>query len=96
MEAIDLQQETFNLREAATFAKLGYEAMKDLVDRGEVPAASCNQKHTVILREDLRDWLRDLAKDQAAKRREAAKKPPAPRRRGRARQFLPELPELGG
>lgn len=52
--------------------RLGLEAMKDLVDKGEVPAVRLNQKHTVMLREDLIDFLRSEGRRQAAERKKSA------------------------
>ncbi|MGE8282846.1 MAG: hypothetical protein ACN6PX_03140 [Stenotrophomonas lactitubi] len=52
--------------------RLGLEAMKDLVDKGEVPAVRLNQKHTVMLREDLIDFLRSEGRRQAAERKNSA------------------------
>ncbi len=52
--------------------RLGLEAMKELVDKGEVPAVRLNQKHTVMLREDLIDFLRSEGRRQAAERKKSA------------------------
>jgi len=60
---------TMNLEQAADFMHLGYKAMKELVDRGEVPALSLNQKHTILLREDLITYVREQGRKQADKRR---------------------------
>jgi hypothetical protein len=64
--------ETLGLEGAARMMRLGLEAMKELVDRGEVPAVRLNQKHTVMLREDLIDFLRSEGRKQAAERRKSA------------------------
>lgn len=61
--------DTMGLEAAAEFLHLGYKAMKELVDTGEVPALSCNQKHTVLLRVDLIDYVRTKGREQAEKRR---------------------------
>jgi hypothetical protein len=66
---------TMDLEQAAAFMHLGYKAMKELVDSGEVPALSLNQKHTILLREDLITYVREQGRKQADKRR--ARKQPA-------------------
>ncbi|WP_152983865.1 hypothetical protein [Stenotrophomonas pavanii] len=70
--AIDDVDDTLGLEGAAKMLRLGLEAMKDLVDKGEVPAVRLNQKHTVMLREDLIDFLRSEGRRQAAERRKSA------------------------
>lgn len=60
---------TMDLQQAADFLHLGFKAMKALVDSGEVPALSLNQKHTIVLREDLIAYVRDEGRAQAARRR---------------------------
>lgn len=69
MEDLD---DTMGLEGAARMLRLGLEAMKDLVDKGEVPAVRLNQKHTVMLREDLIDFLRSEGRRQAAERKKSA------------------------
>ncbi len=64
--------DTMGLEGAARMLRLGLEAMKDLVDKGEVPAVRLNQKHTVMLREDLIDFLRSEGRRQAAERKKSA------------------------
>ncbi len=64
--------DTLGLEGAARMMRLGLEAMKDLVDKGEVPAVRLNQKHTVMLREDLIDFLRSEGRRQAAERKRSA------------------------
>ena len=66
---------TLDLKEAAAFLHLGYEAMKSLVDSGQVPAVSLNQKHTVLLREDLVAFIRDEGRRQADERKRLKRKP---------------------
>ncbi|WP_312705033.1 hypothetical protein [Stenotrophomonas lactitubi] len=66
------KDETLGLDGAATLLRLGHEAMKDLIDRGEVPAVRLNQKHTVMLREDLIEFLRSEGRRQAAERKKSA------------------------
>lgn len=92
----DRHEDTLNLAEAAEFLRLGYESTKELFERGELPGTSLNQKHVVFLRDDLRDYLREKARQQAAERRAGiapAAEAPKPRaRRGRAeRASLPDL-----
>ena len=57
------------LEDGAKFLRLGLKAMKELVESGAVPATSLNQKHTVMLREDLIAYLREEGHRQAAARR---------------------------
>lgn len=66
------EEQTVSLETAARILRIGLEAMKDLVDRGEVPAVRLNQKHTVMLREDLIDFLRSEGRRQAAERKKSA------------------------
>lgn len=61
--------ETLDLKEAARFLRAGYETTKDLVETGQLPAVCLNQKHTVILREDLIAYVRDEGRRQAADRK---------------------------
>lgn len=63
--------DTLGLEGAAKMLRLGLEAMKDLVDKGEVPAVRLNQKHTVMLREDLIEFLRLEGRRQAAERKKS-------------------------
>lgn len=94
----DELDDTLGLEGAARMMRLGLEAMKDLVDKGEVPAVRLNQKHTVMLREDLIDFLRSEGRRQAAERKKSAvgNRPAAnatmattPKRRGKARHITP-------
>ncbi|EMB2829828.1 TPA: hypothetical protein ACKQCK_000380 [Stenotrophomonas maltophilia] len=64
--------DTLGIEGAARMLRLGLEAMKELVDKGEVPAVRLNQKHTVMLREDLIDFLRSEGRRQAAERKKSA------------------------
>ncbi|WP_313441836.1 hypothetical protein [Stenotrophomonas sp.] len=89
---------TLGLEGAARMMRLGLEAMKDLVDKGEVPAVRLNQKHTVMLREDLIDFLRSEGRRQAAERKKSAigNRPAAnalvgttPKRKGKAGRISP-------
>jgi len=85
-----------DLEQAAGFLRLGYEAMKELVRKGEVPALSLNQKHTVLLREDLLDFVRSKGREQAQERKR--ERPAKGQRtvakrsvRGASRSALPDL-----
>ena len=86
---------TMNLEQAADFMHLGYKAMKDLVDSGEVPALSLNQKHTILPREDLISYVREQGRKQADKRRARNQPPstivPAIARRRGGKLTLPNL-----
>ncbi|WP_331852470.1 helix-turn-helix domain-containing protein [Stenotrophomonas africana] len=68
---LDKPDDTLGLEDAARMLRLGLEAMKDLVDKGEVPAVRLNQKHTVMLREDLIEFLRSEGRRQAAERKKS-------------------------
>lgn len=61
--------DTMSLEAAADFLLLGYKSMKELVETGEVPALCCNQKHTVLLRADLIEYIHTKGREQAEKRR---------------------------
>lgn len=71
------QDDTLGLEDAAKVLRLGLEAMKALVEEGTVPAVRLNQKHTVMLREDLIEFLRAEGRRQAAERKAAIGKRPA-------------------
>jgi hypothetical protein len=71
----NVSDDTLGLEDAAKIMRLGLEAMKDLVDKGAVPAVRLNQKHTVMLREDLIDFLRSEGRRQAADRKRSAISP---------------------
>lgn len=91
-------EDTLGLEAAARMMRLGLEAMKELVDKGDVPAVRLNQKHTVMLREDLIDFLRSEGRKQAAERRKLAVgnqarpttlEPNQPGRKNRSRRVTP-------
>jgi hypothetical protein len=67
---------TMDLQQAADFLHLGLKSMKELVDSGEVPALSLNQKHTILLRDDLITFVREQGRKQADKRRSRKIAPP--------------------
>lgn len=90
--------DTLGLEGAARMLRLGLEAMKELVDKGEVPAVRLNQKHTVMLREDLIAFLRSEGRRQAAERKKStigsrpaanAPSPASPNRKTKARRITP-------
>ena len=83
---------TMGLEEAATFLRLGHQAMKELVLSGAVPALSLNLKHTVLLRDDLIAYVRKEGRKQADKRKEIERRKllVAPRSRG-DKVALPDL-----
>ncbi|HDS1367146.1 TPA: helix-turn-helix domain-containing protein [Stenotrophomonas maltophilia] len=94
-------EDTLGLEGAARMLRLGLEAMKDLVDKGEVPAVRLNQKHTVMLREDLIDFLRAEGRRQAAERkksaigtRPAANTPESVQARSASKSRRKKLPDL--
>jgi hypothetical protein len=86
-----LDGETLDLAEAARYMKIGYEAMKELYESGQIPAASLNQKHVVFLREDLRAYIREVARRQAAERRSGIKPTEHAAAPRRPRHFRPTL-----
>lgn len=86
--------DTLTLEQAADYLHLGLEAMRDLVKTGQVPALSCNQKHTVMLRGDLTAYIREQARAQAdqRKRRQTPHAAPAHTRTApRRRTIKPDL-----
>jgi hypothetical protein len=86
--------DTLGIADAAAMMRLGVESLHELIVTGEIPAASLNRKHMVLLRADVLDYLRDLARRQQAERkgRIAAALVPSPvverRVRGRPRRQL--------
>lgn len=67
-----LADDTLGLEEAADMLRLGLEATRTLVDGGHIPAVRLNQKHTVILRDDVIGYIRDEGRRQAEERKKAA------------------------
>lgn len=90
-----------NEEEAAKLMRIGLDCMDGLVANGEIYAASLNQKHCVLLREDVIEFIRERSREQAKQRRanRDALKPAAPEtdidkaQRGRSRRRKP-LPAL--
>lgn len=81
--------DTLDLPGAAELLHCGLRAVKKLVDDGELPALQINQKHTVMLRTDVLDFIAARARKQAEERRRA-KPAPAPRA-SRPRRARPDL-----
>ncbi|WP_458068697.1 hypothetical protein [Rhodanobacter sp. BL-MT-08] len=88
---------TLDLKQGAEFLHLGVEAMRELVQNGEVAALVLNQKHTVMLRSDLIGYIREKGRKQAEERRNKRKakpehrEPAAPRQAARRGRVLPNL-----
>lgn len=97
MQQLEPTKETLTVDEAAELIFLGRDAMKELIDTGVVPAVRCNQKHTVMLREDLLAYVREEGRRQAEARRKtvtvrkAATPGAAPQPGRRRRTRLPNL-----
>lgn len=64
--------DTLNLQEASDYLKLGYQATKELFERGDLPGISLNLKHTLFLKSDLDDYIREKAREQQEARRRRA------------------------
>ena len=91
-----ITDETLTLEEAAALAKVGVDCMRTLAQNGDIYATSLNQKHWVFLRDDVIDFLRRRAREQAKQRRDRNTTVPATRSRaGRRRNPLPALAEGG-
>lgn len=95
---MSIHDETLSIEESAELAKCGVDCMKELIDSGEVYAVKLNQKHTVLLREDVIEYIRRRARTEAKARRLARQaRDPAitpdaiQRRPGRRRRQLPGL-----
>ncbi|WP_146257544.1 hypothetical protein [Stenotrophomonas maltophilia] len=69
---VDRLDDTLGLEAAARMIRLGLDVMKELVDKGEIPAVRLNQKHNVMLREDLINFLRTEGWRQAAERKKSS------------------------
>jgi hypothetical protein len=90
--------ETLGIEQAAELMRIGYEAMKHLIDIGEVPAVILNQRHAVLLRSDVLNYIHVQGRIQAEERRRLANRPKgrtfAPQvkaRRGWHRKAVPDL-----
>jgi excisionase family DNA binding protein len=67
--------ETLGIEQAAQLMRLGYEATRQLIDAGEIPAVIFNQRHVVLLREDVIAYIHEQGQIQAQQRRRVAKRP---------------------
>lgn len=86
---------TLDLQQAATFLHLGLESMKELVNSGAVPALSCNQKHTIMLRDDLIAYVHEQGRKQAEQRRSKRPAPTSQPPKSRATRGAPSIkPDL--
>lgn len=65
-----VDEDVLTLAQASKVMHLGIEAMRELVSTGDIDALSCNQKHTVLLREVVIDYIRKQGQKQAQERRE--------------------------
>jgi excisionase family DNA binding protein len=90
--------ETLGIEQAAELMRIGYEAMKQLIDAGEVPAVILNQRHVVLLRSDVIAYIHEQGHIQAEQRRRVAKRskgstiaPQAAALRGSKRKIPPDL-----
>ncbi|WEN13669.1 hypothetical protein PY254_10465 [Rhodanobacter sp. AS-Z3] len=89
---------TMDLQQAADFLHLGLKSMKELVDSGAVPALSLNQKHTILLRDDLIAYVREQGRAQAARRRsrKPIDAPPTRAKRSTSKPNLDAYERTGG
>ena len=71
-----MEPEVLTLEEAAALARVGVNCLRQYVDAGEIPATKLNQKHMVLLREDVIDFLHTKARQQADERRKAKERKP--------------------
>lgn len=62
-------QETMSIAEAAAFIRIGVDALRELILAGQIPALTLNQKHWVLLRSDLVEFVRNIARQQQLHRR---------------------------
>lgn len=85
-----MEPEVLTLEAAAALARCGVDCLRQYIDAGEIPAARLNQKHMVLLREDVIDFIRVLGRKQAEERR----KPKLQRARLR-RSPKPDLDRYG-
>jgi hypothetical protein len=91
--------DTLDLEQAAKLMRLGQEATKDLIEKGELAALICNQKHVVLLRSVVLEYIAEEGRRQAEERRRRAtgrQRQPVTsaatgKARGRARPPLPDL-----
>lgn len=82
--------DTLSVEQAAQLLHLGRDATRALIEAGDIPAMSCNQKHTVLLRRDVLEYIATNAREQSEQRK-AAQRSCSPRTRRRPRKALPDL-----
>ena len=94
----NLNGETLGIEQAAELMRIGYEAMKQLIDAGEVPAVILNQRHAVLLKSDVLNYIHEQGRLQAEQRRRLAGRakgrtvaPAVAARRGARRKAAPDL-----
>lgn len=56
---------TVGIDEAAEILRCGVEAVHKVIDTGELPALQLNQRHWVLLRDDVIEFVRVKAREQA-------------------------------
>ncbi|PMQ04224.1 hypothetical protein DyAD56_16165 [Dyella sp. AD56] len=92
---------TIGIEEAAEILRCGVAVVREIIDTGELPALQLTQRHWVLLRDDVVDYIRSKAREQAKVRqvehakRNAPRPPvPAPQHKpGEVRRRKP-LPDL--
>lgn len=67
-----LAEDTIGIEDAAVMLRLGLDATRELADTGQLPAVRLNQKHWVLLRDDVLGYIREEGRRQAEERRKAA------------------------
>ena len=98
----DATAETLSITEAARVMRIGVDAVRRLIATGDLPALSLNRKHLVLLREQVVDFIRSKAQEQALQRRSGLDRGALipvmgsddleqSERRGRPRRKLPTL-----
>lgn len=71
-----MESEVLTLEDAAALARCGVDCLRQYIDAGEIPATRLNQKHMVLLREDVIDFIRVLGRKQAEERRKSRERKP--------------------
>jgi excisionase family DNA binding protein len=100
-ENTDRNSPTIGIEEAAEILRCGLPAVQKLIETGELPALRLNQRHWVLLRDEVIEFVRVKAREQAKVRkvqhaRRNAPRPPVPvppRKPGEVRRRKP-LPDL--
>lgn len=60
---------TIGIEEAAEILRCGCVTMRTAIDCGDLPALQLNQRHTVLLRDDVIEFVRVKAREQAKERK---------------------------